>query len=289
MAVLNDDELKEPIRVYSNGERIIFENKPFIKETLVYFPLRETFEQLGVFEIEGNEIVWDNGTIYIKVAEDAEKEHTLYTIKIGNDSIDIEHLKDLRITNAKPLVNVKLQMPEETPLLIGDTTYVPHTYIEYMLNRGLGIRNRSNPFDFMFIVNSEPPSAFISQGFVMPCDGEILNEYGKRREHPITKEIREHNGVDIIADVGTDVNSAITGVVTETGFDNEKGNYIIIEQGNIKTVYTHLTEEMTVSEGDEVSRGQIIGKVGNNGTSAGGLVHFEVLINGKYFNPEFIS
>ena len=147
-ALNNEEEIKEPITLYSRGEIITLENKPFIQDNMTYFPLRETFEKLGVFEIEGNELVWDNGTIHIKVAENTEKEPVSYTIKIGSDMIDIKNSNIQSVTNesAKPLMNVKLQMPEEKPLLIGDKTYVPYTFIDYMLNRGLGRRNSSNIF-----------------------------------------------------------------------------------------------------------------------------------------------
>ncbi len=292
MAALNNEENKELITLYSNSEIIELENKPFILNNMTYFPLRETFEKLGVFGIEGNELVWDNGTIYIKVAEAADKEAVSYTIKIGSDTIDMKHNKDPRITNVsvEPILNMKLQMPEEAPLLIEDKTYVPYTFIDYMLNRGLGIRNYTGVFDFMFIVNTETPGVFLSQGFTWPCDGEmpIAYRYGTRT-HPITGEVIKHNGIDIVAPEGTDVKSAMYGTVSETGFNSEKGYFVIIERDNIQTVYASLTQDMQVKKGDVVVRGQTIGKVGKTGTSTGAHLHFEVLINGEYFNPELIN
>ena len=183
MAALNSEETNEPITLYSNGKIIVLENKPFIQDNMIYFPLRETFEKLGVFDVEGNELLWDNGTIYIKVAESANKETVSYTIKIGSDSIDVNNSKDQRITNVSdnPVMKVKLTLPEEKPVLVGDKTYVPYTYIDYMLNRGLGIRNNTGIFDFMFTVNGESTSAFVSQGFVWPCDGKISNPFGEHR------------------------------------------------------------------------------------------------------------
>jgi len=290
MADLNNEESKEPITLYSNGKIITLENKPFVQGNMTYFPLRETFEKLGVFDIRGNELVWDNGQIHIKVAETTGKEAVSYTIKIGSDSIDVYNTKDKRIANLsdKPIMNVSLCLPEEKPLLVENKTYVPYTYIDYMLNRGLGIRNDTSVFDFMFTINEEIPKAFLSQGFVWPCDGDTINPFGERI-HPITNEVKKHNGIDIIASEGTNVKSAIYGTVTDAGYNAEKGHYIIVERDNIQTVYAGLTQELLVTKGDEVIRGQNIGKVGKTGTSVGALLHFEVLINGEYFNPELVG
>jgi len=286
MAALDNEEAAEPIILYSNGESIELENKPFIQNNMTYFPLREVFEKLGVFENEGNELVWDNGTIYIKVAEATVNPAVSYTIKIGSDAIDIKHGKDTRVAVNPAVMTVKLYMPGEAPLLIGDKTYVPYTFIDYMLNRGLGLRNRTDVFDFMFTINGK--AAFISQGLVWPCDGEISNRFGERK-NPVTNDVIRHNGIDIAALEGTDVKAAVSGTVTETGYDAEKGCFVVIERDNIKTVYCNLMQEMQVEKGDKVSRGQNIGRVGQTGMSTGAHLHFEVLINNRHFDPELIS
>ena len=290
-ALNNEEETKEPITLYSKGEIITLENKPFIQDNMTYFPLRETFEKLGVFDIEGNELIWDNGTIYISVTENEQREPVSYIIKINSDTIDISHNKNTRLSilnDAKPVMGLKLTMSEETPLLIGDKTYVPYTYLEYMLHSGLGLTNKNEVFDFMFTINKETPSAFLSQHLCWPCDGDISETFGERI-HPITKEEKKHNGIDIIAPEGTDVKSAIHGTVTETGYNAERGYFIIIERDNIQIVYSGLMKEMQVTKGDEVVRGQNVGKVGKTGTSTGAHLHFEVLINGEYYNPELIG
>jgi len=292
MAALNiGEEAKEPITLYSKGEIITLEDKPFIQNNMTYFPLRETFEKLGVFDIEGNELIWDNGTIYISVTENEQREPVLYVIKINSDTIDISHNKNTRLSvlnEAKPVVGLKLIMPQETPLLIGDKTYVPYTYLKYMLNSGLGLTNKNEVFDFMFTINAETPSACLSQHFCWPCDGEISNRFGER-ENPATKEIIKHNGIDIAAPEGTDILSAIYGTVADAGYNAERGYFIIIERDNIQIVYSGLMQEMQVAKGDEVFRGQNIGKVGMTGTSTGAHLHFEVLINGEYYNSELIG
>lgn len=116
-----------------------------------------------------------------------------------------------------------------------------------------------------------------------PVEGEVSMNFGKR-EHPITKEVSEHNGVDIKAPEGTDVVTSITGTVTEVGFDSEKGNYIVVENGNVKTLYAQLATT-SVKKGDAVKAKQSIGTVGKTGRATGAHLHFEVMVDGEYVDP----
>lgn len=122
-----------------------------------------------------------------------------------------------------------------------------------------------------------------NEGLENPVDGEISMAFGKR-EHPITKEVQEHNGIDIKAPEGTDVVSSITGTVTDVGFDADKGNYIVVERDNIKTVYSQLATA-NVKKGDSITARQSIGTVGKTGKSTGAHLHFEVMIDGEYCDP----
>lgn len=116
-----------------------------------------------------------------------------------------------------------------------------------------------------------------------PVEGEVSMNFGKR-EHPITKEVKEHNGVDIKAPEGTNVVSSITGTVTDVGYDSEKGNYIVVENGNIKTLYAQLATT-NVKKGDEIIAKQSIGTVGKTGNATGDHLHFEVMVDDEYVDP----
>ncbi|MBQ8588464.1 MAG: M23 family metallopeptidase, partial [Clostridia bacterium] len=117
-----------------------------------------------------------------------------------------------------------------------------------------------------------------------PVEGEVSMNFGKR-EHPITKEVKEHNGIDIKAPEGTDVVSSITGTVTDVGYDSEKGNYIVVENGNIKTLYAQLATT-SVNKGDKITAKQSIGSVGKTGNATGAHLHFEVMVDGEYVDPQ---
>ena len=116
-----------------------------------------------------------------------------------------------------------------------------------------------------------------------PVQGEVSMNFGKR-EHPITKEVKEHNGIDIKAPEGTKVVSSINGTVTDVGFDAEKGNYIIIENGNLKTLYAQLATT-NVKKGDKITAKQSIGTVGKTGNATGAHLHFEMMVDGEYVDP----
>lgn len=98
-----------------------------------------------------------------------------------------------------------------------------------------------------------------------------------------------HNGVDFAAGEGTPYYAAESGTVLYAtnggGWNGGAGNWIVIMHGNgLKTTYMH-SSVTHVSPGDQVTRGQNIGNVGNTGDSYGAHLHFEVAVNGSPVDP----
>lgn len=120
----------------------------------------------------------------------------------------------------------------------------------------------------------------------------ISSGYGMRM-HPIYKRRRMHNGIDYVADRGTNVISAGDGVISVINFEPKGfGKYIKIKhKGKIETLYAHLlSSENTLYVGKRVKAGDIIGKVGKSGAATGYHLHFEVHQNKKRVNPvKFIN
>jgi len=106
------------------------------------------------------------------------------------------------------------------------------------------------------------------------------------RMHPIYKIMKFHQGMDYTAPVGTPVVATGDGVVDEIERTRRgSGNRIVIDHGyGLKSVYAHLND-IEVRRGQTVTRGEIIGTVGNTGLSAGPHLHYEVLFNSKPVNP----
>ena len=105
------------------------------------------------------------------------------------------------------------------------------------------------------------------------------------RTHPITGVYKLHNGVDIGAAKNAKVVAARSGTVTTVSYSSGYGNYVVItHSGGIQTLYAHLTKA-TVKEGQSVSAGEQIGKVGMTGYATGYHLHFTVFVNGSTVDP----
>ncbi len=106
------------------------------------------------------------------------------------------------------------------------------------------------------------------------------------RIHPIYKTHRMHSGLDFSAPTGTPVYATGKGkVVSINDVGSGYGNHILIDHGyNFKTLYAHLSN-VNVKVGQTISRGDLIGKVGNTGLSTAPHLHYEVWKGGKPVNP----
>ncbi|HWI63858.1 MAG TPA: M23 family metallopeptidase [Symbiobacteriaceae bacterium] len=114
---------------------------------------------------------------------------------------------------------------------------------------------------------------------VFPVVGEITSWYGPRWGS-------FHYAVDIANSEGTPILAADSGMVTYRGWDGNYGLVLHIDHGGEKMVtwYAHLSG-FAVNVGDTVSKGQVIGYVGNTGYSTGPHLHYEVHMNGTAVNP----
>ncbi len=108
------------------------------------------------------------------------------------------------------------------------------------------------------------------------------------RIHPIYKIRKFHYGMDFTCPIGTEVYVTGDGKVAEvTSEHSGYGRMITVDHGyGYTTVYAHLTR-FNVKPGQNVKRGEIIGFVGNTGTSTAPHLHYEVHKNGEPVNPQY--
>lgn len=106
-----------------------------------------------------------------------------------------------------------------------------------------------------------------------------------RRIDPFTGQMAMHEGIDFLAEMGSDVSAAAAGVVQFAGFHPQYGYMIDIDHGNdLVTRYAHLSK-LFVKEGDVVQRGRRIALSGSTGRSTGPHLHFEVRFRGVAQDP----
>ena len=124
-----------------------------------------------------------------------------------------------------------------------------------------------------------------------PVSGDTVLDYAMETlsYNPTTRDWRVHNGIDIAAEAGTKVCSAADGTVYTVYEDETMGMTVVIRHdGGYVTKYSSLAEEVSVSVGQAVSSGDVIGTVGCTAlleTAIGDHVHFSVTCNGEDVDP----
>ncbi|MGO2146574.1 MULTISPECIES: murein hydrolase activator EnvC family protein [Halomonas] len=112
-----------------------------------------------------------------------------------------------------------------------------------------------------------------------PVQGAITTTFNRR-------DGVHYNGIIIQASAGTQVNAVHTGRVVFADWMRGFGNLLIIDHGDqIMTLYAHL-QQFSVRPGQQVSRGDEIGRVGDSGGQSSNALYFEVRQSGKPINPQ---
>lgn len=118
-----------------------------------------------------------------------------------------------------------------------------------------------------------------------PLGGHLTSRFGYRR-HPLFRRHMFHTGVDIAAPRGTPVPAAARGTVIFAGWYGGYGKLVIIDHGSgTSSLYGHLSA-ISVSVGQAVAGGQVIGRVGSTGYSTGPHLHYEIRLHGRPVNPQ---
>ena len=121
----------------------------------------------------------------------------------------------------------------------------------------------------------------------MPLDAEPTGRYGDQRVYN-GKVDGVHYGLDLAAAAGTLVGASAGGEVVLARECYMSGNTILIWHGaGVFTAYFHLAR-MDVKAGDQVKRGQLVGRVGSTGRSTGPHLHWGVKVDGLWVDPRSI-
>ncbi len=108
----------------------------------------------------------------------------------------------------------------------------------------------------------------------------ISSRFSARRFHPVQMRWKAHNGTDYAAPHGTPIMTTASGVVERTGYTSGNGNYVKVRHnGTYSTQYLHMSK-ILVRQGQRVSQGDVIGRVGSTGLATGPHVCYRFWKNG---------
>ncbi|KND48551.1 MAG: putative membrane bound lytic murein transglycosylase B [Parcubacteria bacterium C7867-005] len=210
-----------------------------------------------MFGVSTNTIVWANDLRGTKIVEGQELvilpiSGVRHTVKKGDTLKSIASKYKADMEDILAFNDVTL----DSKLSIGDIIIVPDGEITYSSGSSTSVRPSS----------SSLPA--YSGYYMRPISG------GRK-----SQGIHGHNGVDLVAPLGSPVYAAADGKVIVArigGYNGGYGSYVVVSHGNgTQTLYAHLSS-VSVAVGQSVDQGQVIGGLGNSGKSTGAHLHFEV-------------
>lgn len=119
-----------------------------------------------------------------------------------------------------------------------------------------------------------------------PVDSIRLTSRFGHRKNPTGPGYMNHNGLDYAVPMGTPIKATAAGTVVQAEFAGHSGYRVEIDHGNgLHTSYNH-NSVLKVKVGQKVERGDVVSLSGSTGNSTGPHLHLEVIVNGKWVNPE---
>jgi murein DD-endopeptidase MepM/ murein hydrolase activator NlpD len=148
---------------------------------------------------------------------------------------------------------------------------------------------QSKSFDDLITLAMKKEDMLRSIPAILPISNKDLTRTASGfglRIHPIYKIIKFHAGMDFTAPSGTDIYATGDGTIASViSSKRGLGNHIIINHGfGYSSVYAHL-DRFNVRAGQKIKRGDVIGFVGNTGTSVAPHLHYEIKLNGVNVDP----
>jgi murein DD-endopeptidase MepM/ murein hydrolase activator NlpD len=119
-------------------------------------------------------------------------------------------------------------------------------------------------------------------------DSRMSSPFGTRRYYGRSSGGGFHNGIDYEGKVGEPILAAADGVINHQDWYYQYGRTVKISHAdNFETLYAHMSRfETGVGPGSRVKRGDVIGYVGSTGRSTGPHLHFSVIVDGQFVDPE---
>lgn len=162
------------------------------------------------------------------------------------------------------------------------------------VNENLGIGgesddvNKSENTEFSYEDQMQIDATYIKENFslINPLEvGIITSRFGARESSQIVSA--NHKGIDLGATTGSIIIAASDGKVIEASSEGDFGIHLKIQKNDVVMIYGHCSE-LLVNEGDFITQGQQIAKVGSTGKATGPHLHFEIRKDSRAVDPQLI-
>lgn len=208
------------------------------------------------------------------------RDDNIYRIVLGAEPIDTE-IRNAGVGGAERYADIRSSSTEFRDEILRISENVDK------LKRKIYIQSKS--YDEIVELAENKEKLFAAIPAIQPVSNEELIRLASGfgyRVHPVYKVKKLHTGIDFSAPIGTPIYATADGDIEEVNVSfSGYGKTLIIDHGfGFKTRYAHM-HEFAVKEGEKVKRGQVIGYVGNTGTSTASHLHYEVIKNGSKINP----
>ena len=191
-------------------------------------------------------------------------------------------------------ISTTSELPEATVVL--DDMFAPNeaqagqsqtTELERQINMIQASLTRQNDYlSLLDMTLTQQAASLAKLPTSMPIESYpyLSSSYGWRR-NPFNGQMSRHEGLDFSAPPGTPIRAATGGIVRAVMVHSGYGNMVEIDHGEgLITRYAHA-KVILVKEGELVTRGQMIARVGSTGLSTGPHLHFEVRRDDKALDP----
>ena len=265
--------------------------------------IRRGAKEIQTYLVKDGDTLWDIASLAGMSTED------LIAVNQGMDPDRISIGQKVNLTAVKPIINVlvvsrqaaleqvafDVEEKKDSKLYFGDEKVVQQgkpgkKSVEYQITKRNGALVERKVLSEEVL--EQPQTKIVVKGSRMllasrsgasgrlawPKVGSVISPFGKRGGSM-------HEGVDISGSTGDPVGASASGTVVRARWYSGYGKCVDISHGDgVITRYGHLSS-ISVSTGQKVSRGQLIGRLGSTGRSTGPHLHFEVIINGQPRNP----
>jgi murein DD-endopeptidase MepM/ murein hydrolase activator NlpD len=210
---------------------------------------------------------------------------------LANEVTALYGLRQDKLSTAKPAASASAAAAAPTPVVLAQTDSPSQQQITGSINQLNALRAEALSGRISRALESGLSPTFIGDWTALadapsmwPIEGPVASSFGERQD-PINGEGAFHSGIDIDAPYGTPVRAAADGDVSDATLGAGYGREIVLNHGHdVLTVYGHLSATAVVP-GQHVSRGQVIGYVGESGRATGPHLHYEVRVHNVPVNP----